>query len=65
MRFIAILKRKSRDGMQKIESRWLSPVEPEMLSEQLLGDDHPLDLVGALVDLGARFRRSSWLPPVC
>jgi len=51
--------------MQKIESRWLSPVEPEMLSEQLLGDDHPLDLVGALVDLGARFRRSSWLPPVC
>ena len=26
--------------------------EPETLSEQLLGDDHPLDLVGALIDLG-------------
>ena len=34
-------------------------------AQQRLGDDHPLDLVGALVDLGARFRRSSWLPPVC
>jgi hypothetical protein len=27
--------------------------EPETLSEQLLGDDHPLDLVGALIDLGS------------
>jgi hypothetical protein len=64
MRFIAILKRKSRDGMQKIESRWLPPVEPETLPEQLLCDHDALDLVGALVDLGGRFRGSNWWSPV-
>jgi hypothetical protein len=32
------------------------------LSQQLLGDNHLLDLVGALVDLGARVWGSSWLP---
>ena len=40
------------------------PLEPEPLSEQLLCDHDPLDLVGALVDLGARFRGSSRSPRV-
>ena len=31
---------------------------------EALCDDDPLDLVGALVDLGARFRGSSWSLPV-
>ncbi len=34
------------------------------LSEQPLGDDHPLDLVRALVDLGAQFGGSSRSSPV-
>jgi hypothetical protein len=37
---------------------------PSVLSEDPFRDHHPLDLVGALVDLGARFRGSSGSPLV-
>jgi len=52
-----VMRRHVRPSM----SRWL---ETEFLPEQPLCDHHPLNLVGALVDLGARFRGSSWLLPV-
>jgi len=46
-----------RAGRRKLDEFAASGGARKALSEQLLGDDHPLDLVGALVDLGDP---SSW-----